>query len=1025
MIMLLAKDQTKIKKLFNSLNKNDEFEVMFNNFRSDNKLSLNKFVNVLKYLKWRSDKDGIEIINENSLDIVYNEDYKKDGINTTYRVSIIGNDNINNFLKLVYLRKNHIIFSILMTQFISDKNFSFIKKVKDPVKIINIDEYDIRFRVASELDLDNKTISHLANLPLSQSDKIIFRYKNRISLKLIDTEKENLSIDLTSVKTANNPNEIAQGNKTFELEIDYMNSNKLSDKVYTSIIDEVTNIKKVLEETTDIVDKDEIKAVEKKYKNLVYGSNNDSYRNTYSMQPISAEVQHIVEKIPNKYSVTDKADGDKYVMFIHEDSIYLISTNLNVKKTKYTLKGYNNTILEGELIHLTNVNKYIYMAFDCLFYKGEDVRSVPLLRNRLTKLRDVCSKLTKTGYEFNEFKTKSGKEFNIDDEKKFYQSEIETFYKELNNLIDKSKTNDIIFHPKLFIFPTGASDSEVFLFSYLIWYNCTKNEKINCPYVLDGVIYTGIDQKYSKDKREHKYPIYKFKPPEMNSLDVYIEFQKNSELGSYLDIFDNSLPDNVDNQYFRVTNFYVGDIAGTKEVPVPFMKEAENHEAFLPISQGQVRDVEGNIVQDKTVIEVVYNNDPSIPHQYRWVVLRTRWDKTDSVLRYNKRYGNFKDTAVRVWKSMIEAVTITEIKNLAKPDSYDFQKKQLEARIDSSIIISDRKQDKYYQKITNIGKLMREFHNWIKSVIIYTYCQEFKETKYSKERRTSVLDLGCGRAGDIMKMYHARVGNYVGIDVSYEDLHSATNGAINRYNTLKSKYPGFGKVAFLQADASVLLNSKEQSKVISNMSAENKKLIDKHFGKKNEYDMINSSFAIHYLFGNNLMVKNLIENIKNNLKIGGFILLEIFDAEKVMKMLGKNNSYTSYYTDEDGKKVKCWEIVKKFEGDLNNSPGNAIDVHMNWIMEDGKYIEEYLVSRELLVSTMKKAGCKLVDTESFSTIYELNKPYFTKVIEYEENPKNKKFYEKVAQFYDNLKGADKETKTYSFLNRYYVFKRTE
>ena len=104
MIMLLAKDQTKIKKLFNSLNKNDEFEVMFNNFRSDNKLSLNKFVNVLKYLKWRSDKDGIEIINENSLDIVYNEDYKKDGINTTYRVSIIGNDNINNFLKLVYLR---------------------------------------------------------------------------------------------------------------------------------------------------------------------------------------------------------------------------------------------------------------------------------------------------------------------------------------------------------------------------------------------------------------------------------------------------------------------------------------------------------------------------------------------------------------------------------------------------------------------------------------------------------------------------------------------------------------------------------------------------------------------------------------------------------------------------------------------------------------------------------------------------------------------------------------------------------
>jgi len=94
-------------------------------------------------------------------------------------------------------------------------------------------------------------------------------------------------------------------------------------------------------------------------------------------------------------------------------------------------------------------------------------------------------------------------------------------------------------------------------------------------------------------------------------------------------------------------------------------------------------------------------------------------------------------------------------------------------------------------------------------------------------------------------------------------------------------------------------------------------------------------------------------------------------------------------------------------------------------MEEDKYFEEYLVSRKLLVNTMREAGCMLVDSELFSTVYEINKPYFENVIQYEENPKNKKFYQKVAKFYDNLKGADKESKNYSFLNRYYVFKKIE
>ena len=84
---------------------------------------------------------------------------------------------------------------------------------------------------------------------------------------------------------------------------------------------------------------------------------------------------------------------------------------------------------------------------------------------------------------------------------------------------------------------------------------------------------------------------------------------------------------------FRVLNFFVGDVIGNKEVPVPFMKEKNNHEAFFALEKGAVRDIEGNLINDETVVEVIYVNDLKLPHQYRWKILRTRWDKTESVLR--------------------------------------------------------------------------------------------------------------------------------------------------------------------------------------------------------------------------------------------------------------------------------------------------------------------------------------------------------------------------------------------------------
>ena len=60
-----------------------------------------------------------------------------------------------------------------------------------------------------------------------------------------------------------------------------------------------------------------------------------------------------IPNINNNYSVTDKADGLRKLLYIHSDGlIYLINTNMNIEFTgcKSENNKYFNTIIDGEHI---------------------------------------------------------------------------------------------------------------------------------------------------------------------------------------------------------------------------------------------------------------------------------------------------------------------------------------------------------------------------------------------------------------------------------------------------------------------------------------------------------------------------------------------------------------------------------------------------------------------------------------------------------------------------------------------------
>ena len=1015
-------EEKKITKLYSELNSDDEFEFMFNNYK-DNPLTVSKFLDVLRYLTIKSKKDKLELETINSLDLVYNYD-RKNGT-SSYRISVNDLSKINKLMNLVHNRNNHVIFSILISKIYnnSDKSLKLIHKVKNRDEIINIDDFDLRVRKSKELEVPKKTMDDLMKLSNIERFNITFRYKQRISLVLLDNKEVRISIDLTSDKQNNEINDLEKTPEIYELEIDLQKKVSTKKNYMDLINNEIIILKKILQNSNVIISKQDTDNLLQEYKKLVFGKN-VNLKKLYSMQPISAEVQHVVDRIPNRYAATDKADGEKFCMFVSNDNIYLISNNLNIKATESKTKNMNGTLIEGEYLYISKFKKHLFLPYDILFAKGKDLRNEQDLKKRLKVLDQVMKEMFSYSYDFKEY---TGK-FNMDEILKFYKKEVKSYFDHMDNLMNKDKAKTI-FLRKFFVFPTGGSPSEIFAYSALMWELYTETDSIKCPYVLDGIIFTGLEQKYTSNKNDWKYPIYKYKPPSHNSIDFYVKFERNKDSNQMINVFDNSDNTKLQGKPYRIANLFVGDSDGRDEVPIPFQKHKNNHQAYFLLEEGEVRDIQGNVIKDGTVIELAYNNDISIPHNFRWVILRTRLDKTEQVVKYKKQFGNFKDVADKTWNSIMESLDIKDLKILGNPDTYESHMKFLKSKVDTSIITLERKEDIYYQKITNLIKPMREWHNFIKSLLIFTYCSpKFITRKGNKKQKLDVFDIGCGRGGDNMKMYHARVNNYVGVDIDYHGIHSSTDGAISRYNTLKKKFPNFTNMTFINADAGTLLTAEDQSKVLgTNMSNENKNLIVKNFESKRKFDIINCQFAFHYFFESDTKLNNVCQNINNHLNNGGYLLLTMFDGDAVMNLLDNKKSYKAEFTNDEGENNVLFEIVDRFgKIDNFNQTGIAIDVHMSWISEENKYITEYLVTKEYLTKVLsEKAGLRLIDTEMFGNMYNINTDFFMNTINFEENYKNKKFFMKVKNFYNLEKEEDIKSKIYSDLFRYYIFQKVE
>merc|ERR1712070_162261 len=426
--------------ILKNLSIDDEFEVMFGGYNKLNSLKLEQFLEIIKYLKSYADENDLKLEHHETLDVLYNYDSKNFH---TYRISINGINKINTHLASIYNHQNNIIFSTLIAKLLesSDDSLSIINKKRDFENTYNLDNYDIRIRLSKEEKVPTNKLKELINLQNVNKMDIIFRMKSRLSVILESNKDYTLRLDLTSVKQSNKINNIQNIAPNYEFELEFLRKKNLNNKIEKQIISYMNIFKKIVNQSNYIITNNEKNEILNLYYKLLLNDDNTS-KQLYGMNVVSLEVVHLVDKLPNKYALCDKADGERCIGIIHNEKLFLLFSNLNVKYSgvKITNKKYNNTILDGEYIFNSKENKYIFTTWDILYYQNTDIRSEEKLEIRIEKLLDVINNCFNFKFSLKKYNGK----FDLNTISKYYNDDIIVYLNELMNGLKKEKNETFV-----------------------------------------------------------------------------------------------------------------------------------------------------------------------------------------------------------------------------------------------------------------------------------------------------------------------------------------------------------------------------------------------------------------------------------------------------------------------------------------------------------------------------------------------------------------------------------------------------
>ena len=966
----------------------------------------------------------------------------------------------------------------------------YYRNGQDVVYPVDVDEYNFRVSIQEE-----KLLSENSNLIKSIIDKWsntkkTFRYICRHTFSNPDFPvKVDISIVKSSKRRGRNlvpeyqfvDSRVLESPEQYEIEIELDYSKIFSEEGFNTVERLGGALRKVimivlsgLQGTNYPIPYDKQQSILNKYMTVLWG---DKYnpgnrifpKNFVGPSQYTLQINNIVpindnSRIPNvrkHYTVTEKADGERKLLFIDENGkMYFITTNMNVEFTGAAIhnKLLYNSIIDGEHIKRNKKGEFInlYAAFDVYYINSVDVRALAF-----APTDDKPGDDTDATYAEALGAAAPGAAAPGTDKTKSKNIEYRLIMLSqfINSMNAKSVTSGKEKSPVRFVTKTFYQDTK----TQSIFTGCAfimqKIKDGHFEYETDGMIFTPSQMGVGSDSvGKTTEPIkvtwehsFKWKPPDFNTIDFLITTKKATDGTEEIhNIFQGGTNTSAATQLSQYKTLvlrvgfdekkhgYINPCQNVIDDDVPSFNDKDRTNNYRPVqffpsnptddnagltnimlqnsSSGEkiMMTEEGEIIEDNTIIEFKYDLDND--NRWRWIPLRVRYDKTAAFRNGERNYGNAYHVADSNWYSIHNPITvdmITSGKDI--PDE----------------LAND---DIYYNAVgkDTQTRALRDFHNlFVKKSLI----------KGVSRPGDTLIDLAVGKGGDFSKWISAKLKFVFGLDISRDNIQNRLNGACARYLNYKKKFRDVPKALFVHGNSSVNIRNgdatysdkgKQITRAVFGQGAKDStelgKGVFKLFGYGEEgFNVCSIQFAIHYMFEGQRTLQAFLRNVSETTKVGGYFIGTSYDGGAIFNMLAKKKQGESVSVMNE--EHKLWSVTKQYDhetfDDENSSVGYAIDVYQESI---NKVFREYLVNYTYLGRLLENYGFTLISQKEARL---LNLPsgsgMFGELFSLMTNELSRRNKSKMRYGNRDEYGAAPNMtsgeKRISFLNRYFVYKK--